>query len=199
MLIQCGKCGEKLKVDENTLGSGHRIVLCSKCGTKNRVPLIASTPPKPTGPANKPATEGPQDNELGWIVIHDEVTKARIYPLMPGKNIIGRKCETTPPEVNLAIETEDKYMSRNHCVIEVLQAKNGMTDFILSDSGSRNGTFLNGKPQKLNTYDEIYLKDRDCVQIGRTKVVLKTLSTVKSGKNALESVTQMQYTQTVIN
>jgi DNA-directed RNA polymerase subunit RPC12/RpoP len=199
MRIRCGNpaCGSEFNVGNNTIEQVGNQVACPKCGAQNRVP---KPPPKGGHGISDAPNPIAQTNqvEYGWIVVHDEMMPQRVYPLRNGKNVIGRNCDTTPTEVTLRIDTEDKYMSRKHCIIEVIEEKNRV-DYVLSDSMSINGTYRNGKTERLLTNDEIYLKDSDCIQIGRTKVILKTAKAAGNQKNAQESVTEMDYTKTVIH
>jgi hypothetical protein len=204
MKIRCGNtdCAHEFSIENETVQLETNTVACPKCGQRNRIPKPKPRPVMHDAPhaAAAEATPPPNDSavmEYGWIIVHDETMPQRVYTLKRGKNIIGRNSETTPPEVNLRIDTEDKYMSRKHCIIDVAD-ENGQIVYILNDSLSTNGTFLNGKAQRLSAQDEIYLKDADCVQIGRTKVILKSARVAGSRKKAVESVTQMAYTKTII-
>lgn len=204
MNIRCGnaECAHEFNVGKETIHVETNTVACPKCGQRNRIPKPKPRPVEHSAAHAASGDPAPPPNdaavmEYGWIIVHDETMPQRAYTLKRGKNIIGRNSETTPLEVNLRIDTEDKYMSRKHCVIDVVE-ENNQIDYILNDSLSTNGTFLNGKAQRLSAHDEIYLKDADCVQIGRTKVILKSAKVAGSKKKAVESVTQMAYTKTII-
>jgi len=101
-----------------------------------------------------------------------ETSTKKEFKLKTGKNIIGRKAD-------LSIENGDRYISRVHCLIEVIE-KTGNINIILTDDGSisesgepsSNGTFHNDK--RLTKYDKIYLEDNDKVRIGHTDFVIKT-------------------------
>jgi len=94
------------------------------------------------------------------------------YKLKIGKNIIGRKAD-------ISIDNGDKYISRIHCLIEII-AKTGSYDVILTDDGSisengepsSNGTFHNGK--RLTKFDKIYLENIDKIKIGHSDFIIKT-------------------------
>jgi pSer/pThr/pTyr-binding forkhead associated (FHA) protein len=217
MVIQCGNgnCKKKARVNEDNLNAAMPIVVCPHCGAKNRIPSAVPKPnPNNGAPTDKgktvpifnnaessqassPQSSNPQ--ELGWIIIHDENVKTKTYPLSMGKNVIGRNSDSTVAEVTLRVDTMDNYMSRNHCVLDVSKNKNGTYDYVLSDRKSLNRTFVNGKSVAISTQDEVYLRDADCIQIGRTKVILKTLKVAGNAQKAKSSVTEMEYTQTIIN
>ena len=99
-------------------------------------------------------------------------------------------------------------MSRPHCTIDVRLNRRGILDFILQDGvirpdGSRknslNGTYLNGKESRLHEQDRIYLNDGDTIQIGITKLVLKTGYSSDSRQQANQNVENMDYERTVLN
>jgi len=160
---------------------------------KKKVPAPVSNPPKINRP--KPV---PQTKKIGWFVIHDEFTETYTFDLRNGMNRIGRQSNSTPRDVNVAIRTEDKYMSRQHCEIEVkwLHGRS-MYEYLLSDKGSSNGTFVNAG-KRLSRTDEVSLRDGDTVQIGRTKLVLKLPSTVGSSRDAQNWVEKTDYLKTII-
>ena len=160
---------------------------------KNKVAPSASTPPR-----NPKPTPTPQNTKIGWLVIHDEFTETFTFDLKNGMNRIGMQSNSTTRDVNIAIRTEDKYMSRQHCEIEVrwLHGKNRY-EYILSDKGSSNGTFVNAG-RRLSHTDEVSLTDGDTLQIGRTKVVLKLPSTVSSSRAAQNWVESTDYLKTII-
>jgi pSer/pThr/pTyr-binding forkhead associated (FHA) protein len=215
MVIQCGNCKQKARVNEDNLNAAMPIVVCPHCGTKNRIPSAAPKPapsmavsqdnshtvPIYTGAAasNSEKKTNEATKELGWLIIHDENTKTKTYPLLVGKNVIGRNSDSTIAEVTLRVDTMDNYMSRNHCVLDVGLSKNGAYEYVLSDRKSLNRTYVNGKSAPISTQDEVYLRDGDCIQIGRTKVILKTLKVAGNVQKAKSAVTEMEYTQTIIN
>ena len=98
-------------------------------------------------------------------------TSRRRYKLRLGKNIIGRKGD-------VEIDNNDSYVSRFHCLIEMVKTANGC-DIILMDDGSvsgtgkpsTNGTFHNG--EKLTKIDKIFLEKNDEIRLGkRTTLVV---------------------------
>jgi ribosomal protein S27E len=155
------------------------------------------------------STQAPTPNHIspdaiGWLVIHDEYTESRTFSLRKGLNRIGRSSDSTPRDVNICIETQDIYMSRHHCDIEVRQKPNGGYEYILSDrdyggkKASANGTFLNAR-KRLTPNDEPILQDNDTIQVGRTKVVLKLPTVAQNAQDAANRVQQMDFFQTIIN
>jgi pSer/pThr/pTyr-binding forkhead associated (FHA) protein len=146
----------------------------------------------------------PMEEDIGWLIIHDEYTKSFTFKLLKGVNRIGRESETTDQDVSIRIKTEDQYMSRHHCDIEVRwRSTKNIYEYVLSDKEyprkphSKNGTFVNGS-SRLNRRDEVLLDDGDTVQVGRTKLVLKLPSAVSQQQDAESSVREMDFFKTII-
>lgn len=151
-------------------------------------------PARPSGPA-----------ELGWLVVHDENAEQQTHPLRIGRQVVGRKSVSRPCDI--MIDTEDPYMGRNHCILEVKPSRSGSYEFFLSDvkmtngipeQMSTNGTFVNAQPTALKPKDMVYLKDGDTIQMGKTKVVIKTLISAASAQDASRIVQDTDYSPTVI-
>lgn len=212
MIVKCGNCRVQLQFDESSLNPQRPAVKCPKCGAINRIPLnkpSEETQVQPP-PQQQPdvhahektqlmtANEEVEPEELGWIIVHDENAPTQTFPLKKGQNIIGRKSLSKPADI--MIETQDKYMSRNHCIIEVNKASAGQGyEYIISDVGSTNGTFINADDQnRLKEGDEVYLMDGNTIQAGRTKMVLKTLKVSRSAADALKTVIHTNYSRTII-
>ena len=209
MKVRCGKCKTVLEYQAEKLNQNNPLLKCPKCNTINKVELPASYQVnKNTPPVRKRVQEKSNDEtlieggknnneEVGWIVVHDENTKVQSYPLRLGKNIIGRKSVSKPCDI--MIETDDKYMSRNHCAIEVVKNKRGQYDYIIYEVSATNGTFINASiDKKLSRYDQIYLKDGNTIQIGHTKVVLKTKEMAMNISEAQNTVINTDYNKTII-
>jgi predicted Zn finger-like uncharacterized protein len=205
MIIKCGKCGVQLRVEEAKLHPVQPAVKCPNCQTINRLKLpdsAAPTPPPipslPQGEAtmifSQPASTHAQ--ELGWLIVHDEQAPTQTFPLKLGENIIGRKSTSQPAD--LMIETQDRYMSRHHCVLRVALDQRGQYQYLLADLSSTNGTFMLAKNKRLTEFDEIFLRDGDTMQAGRTKLVLKTLQQSRTAANALHTVIHTDYAKTII-
>lgn len=221
MTVQCSNqaCNNVYNLDMSKLTPGSWQAMTCKCGqaTNFQVPARARNSPAATAvnpPASgsakaKPVRQASQtlvldepagngaSEQIGWLVVHDEHTPAQTLSLTEGRNVIGRKSPDKP--CHLMIDTTDQHMSRNHAVLEVSRRLDGHFQYLLSDSGSTNGTFINGSEHhRLSPYDQIFLKDGDTIQLGRTKVVLKTGQTVSSPGQAHEVVSRKDYLKTVV-
>jgi hypothetical protein len=204
MKFKCGKCNTISEVEQKAITKqeqGFAFVKCSHCSTINKIPFqpVAEKekPAALTGSLDAAISHAltpqvkQQPNNQGsvpvsgsipaWIMVHDENTRPQTFELKTGKNLIGRKASVAVDKSSVAvdniigIETEDIYMSRGHCIIEVLLNKRtGEYNFLVNDFKSTNGTIINAKVQKkLGEQDIFYLNDGDTIQLGMTKVVLR--------------------------
>lgn len=167
-------------------------------------PSIANPRPQVGGKPTIPAPP-PNRQEIGWLVVHDENAPQQTLPLRVGRQLIGRQNTTSPCDI--MITTQDVFMSRNHCILEVKPGRIGGFEYLLSDRKmtngvpepmSANGTFVNAFPNPLQPNDMIYLNDGDTIQMGKTKVVIKTIKAVTSADDAARIVKDSEYTPTVI-
>lgn len=194
MIVPCTQCQAKLKLDETKLKPGSYTITCPKCQTKNKAVIAA---PEPEPPKETPLPREAPPTEVGWLVVHDENTEAQTHPLKLGKNVVGRLSESKPCDV--MIDTEDLRMSRNHSIVEVTLKPNGQYEYLIYDCGSTNGTYINGDTnKKLTEYDLLYLRDGDTIQMGRTKMVLKTQKVVPNAAQAAQVVGKQGFNKTVI-
>jgi pSer/pThr/pTyr-binding forkhead associated (FHA) protein len=89
------------------------------------------------------------------------VDREYIYPLKVGLNTMGRSADND-------VVVEDLYVSRRHCAILV----HHNNQFVLHDTASKNGTFLNGAkingPTAIKAGDEIRICNRNFVFLTRS-------------------------------
>ena len=91
------------------------------------------------------------------------------YPLKEGQNIVGRQGMTSKATVQ--IETADRYMSRQHCIIIVSTLPDGTKKAVLSNYQNKNLTIIDGQP--IETNDSIRLTDGNSITMGHTTVTFK--------------------------
>lgn len=91
------------------------------------------------------------------------------YPLVEGRNIVGRKGNTSKATVQ--IETADRYMSRQHVAIEVTTLPNGTLKVLLSNYQNKNLTSVDGQP--IETGDAIRLTDGNAITMGHSTLTFK--------------------------
>lgn len=193
MEITCKGCDRKyIENDKNKPASK-----CNNCGTNNPIPIPKPDPdppkpkPKPEPDLRKP--EPPQ--EVGWLVVHDEQAATQTYPLRMGAQVIGRKNTTRPCDIQ--IQTNDLYMSRRHCEIEVKRISATQLQYLLKELEETNGTFVNSDPKPLSPTDLIVLNDGYVIQMGETKVVFKTPQTVQNADQATYKVKGQKHAPTI--
>jgi hypothetical protein len=89
------------------------------------------------------------------------VDREYIYPLKVGLNTMGRSADND-------VVVEDLYVSRRHCAVLIHHDKS----FMLHDTASKNGTFLNGAkingPTPIKAGDEIRICNRHFTFVTRT-------------------------------
>ena len=197
MKIRCGKCKVVLEYDPEQLNKTKPRIKCPKCNAINEVPVNRDVNTEVVKNNEDTIIKSYNNEDVGWIVVHDEKLNTKTYPLRLGVNVIGRKSISKPCDI--MIETDDKYMSRNHCAIEVVKNRRGQYDYIIYEVSSTNGTFINASiDKKLSQHDQIYLKDGNTIQMGHTKVVLKTKEVAMTIDEAQKTVINTDYNKTII-
>lgn len=93
----------------------------------------------------------------------------RSYLLPIGRNIVGRSGETS--EATIQIESEDRYMSRQHCCIDVKMGSDGQVTAVLSNYQNKNVMKVNGHQIQKGT--SIQLSDGNTITMGHTNVKFK--------------------------
>jgi pSer/pThr/pTyr-binding forkhead associated (FHA) protein len=180
-------------IDTNTVSLENPKVQCSVCGQYSLIDREYIAKILLNEQNEKLET---QKINIGFLIVHDENTKSQTFVIKSGKNSIGRKDKDKPCDI--MIETEDAYMSRNHCIIEGRMDRSGNIRIILYDPGSLNGTYLNANPKKLSKEDKVYLEDGDTIQMGKTKMVVKLIKSSKNAEEAKKNVMNLPYSKTVI-
>ena len=208
MKFKCGKCGELNEIiPDNIPGDEFMFVACSYCRIKNKLTKPKKKPvvlpeevvvTQQLAPEKINAFVGKMGylEQPGWVFVHDENTQEQSFDLKPGKNIIGRKSSVS---VDIPIKTNDEYMSRRHCMIEVIEKPGAGFKFLLSDFKALNGTFINGiAKKKLGTGDIFLLKDGDVIQLGMTKIVVRMNNGRTSREKARFEINSSGYEPTII-
>lgn len=140
-----------------------------------------------------------QKEIAGWLVIHTEGEQHETYELIYGKNIIGRKTPNNSAQIGLV----DKYASRRHAVIFIHLNKHNVYEYYIADNKdandgkeSMNGTFVNGSTQRIGD-KPVRIIDGDTIQIGETKLVLKTSDIIVDVEEAVKLVKRQEFQTTV--
>lgn len=139
-----------------------------------------------------------QKKIAGWLITHIEDKEKVAFELKEGKNFIGRHTNKNTPDVSL----HDVFVSRQHAVLVVRTNEKYEYEYFIADNAdvqgkpSLNGTFINGNETAIG--DEIVkLKDGDTIQVGITKLVLKTSEVAIDVDDAVKLVEKTEYKKTV--
>ncbi len=140
-------------------------------------------------------------DELGWLIVHTEGKDPIHFPLIKGVNFIGRPVPDIKPNIEVP---DDIYVSRGHAILCVIEKSGDGWKYLLTDNNSNqrkskslNGTHLNGSQNRISENEEVQLKDGDTIQIGETKLVLKTPEIAKDIDEAKTQVLNMDYEKTI--
>lgn len=172
--IQCPQCGVVLDV-KNSKNETAKQITCPSCNTVLQVKFTPQNEPIEAHTYYAPKTN---NEELGRTelaspqTIHKSASlthEGKTYPLEMGENIIGRKGQSSKASVQ--IDTDDRYMSRQHCRISVTSLPDGSLKAVLRDYKNKNMTSVDG--QTLGPDDEIRLSDGNKITMGNTTVTFK--------------------------
>ena len=162
--VKCPKCGQTFIVtNKNDLPQVK--IQCPACKGSLTLQFSAQASPGPNHQAenydpNKTETGGdPKKYRIGHIVYG-----GREYPLKLGKNIVGRKAQSSSASIQIACN--DMYMSRAHAAIDVTRLNNGMVKTVISNFKNKNSTTVNG--QTVMEEDRMVLEDGSEIQMGKT-------------------------------
>lgn len=153
--IVCPSCHGTLEVT-NPKGETMLMVKCPNpaCGAKLRVRF--DTEDTVLAPKHRAATV---PGHLCW--------NGQRLNLQLGRNTLGRN--SSKHEADLEMETNDRSVSRLHCLLEAVRTKSGRVKVIVSELRSaeklaQKPTFVNDEP--MATEDRIVLDDGDTLQLG---------------------------------
>jgi predicted Zn finger-like uncharacterized protein len=190
MIITCQSCNARLRVNEKALSPENPFINCVRCNASIKVDL-----PAEPAPLAEDHTIIFEPAEVGWIVVHDEFTETQTVPLKPGRQTVGRHSPNKKSDVPL--ETQDRYMSRLHLVIEIVKGKDGRYKYWVSEHPEcTNPTYIDTYPLKRGTTLE--LVDGVIMQLGKTKVVLKTSAVAGTARKATETVLNGDFAKTIL-
>lgn len=174
--VVCTHCKAILTIGNTT--TTQQLLTCPNCKNKDRVANYAEY----VAPVNLSLTQLPTQigtlnglMKLGCLRIVSvpevadnagPISKSEIIKLRKGLNLIGK--QTPNSECSIQLNTNDEYMSRKHCKIDLVVKPDGCFEHLLSDAGSTNGTKHNGI--KINNNDVIVLKNNDVITVGRTQL-----------------------------
>lgn len=158
--IQCPKCKTVLDV-KNSNNDVVKMITCPSCQSVLQVKF-----PRPMAAAGATQLASPnQKTSVQARLLFGNTS----YPLEDGENIVGRKGSSS--QATLQIDTDDRYMSRQHGIIKVTTLPDGTKKVVLSNFQDKCYTTVNG--QKLEEGDAIRLADGNSITMGQTTMTFK--------------------------
>ena len=166
--IKCPICGAILKV-QYMPGIETKTVMCPVCKKVSKYTSFIQVSEQNNNKEDETETDlgrKSEETQVARIGILIQTGMGRKYELKPGRNTIGRKASTSSATVQ--IETEDRYMSRDHAEIVVKQNKYGEYMHCFRNSKNKNDTFVNG--QRVENGDELVLYGGEIIKMANTVV-----------------------------
>ena len=169
--IKCPGCGVILRVT-NSKNEDEKRFACPKCGKHIVVPFYKLK--QDDGETQLDGKPGAQATQLGGANIDQKSCylecNGKSYELSIGRNSVGRKAITSTADVQ--IETDDRFLSREHMVINVRRLPDGGVKVDISNDKNKNVTRIND--MILEQGDAIVLHDGDTIAIGATIMTFHT-------------------------
>ena len=103
---------------------------------------------------------------MGFLVSYENVEIGQYWPIHQGKSVLGRQGAATGLDIEIAHPTTSSLHA-------VLLARAGPGRIVIEDTGSTNGTFVNGNA--LSPGQRWELRDGDQVRFGLFKTILKVI------------------------
>lgn len=133
-----------------------KMLQCPVCKTRNQLKDFADYEPKTILSGGH--------NTLGNLVYD-----GKSYPLLEGRNLIGRMHSTSC--ATLQLPTNDNTMSRNHCCIDVVAVGENKFKHIISNTENKNPTMVN--EYELKDDDLLVLENGDTIKFSYTAVKIQ--------------------------
>jgi FHA domain. len=171
--IRCPKCDNYITFDEKKYTDGQSLVfICDNC--KKQFSIRIGKSKLRATQKEETVDENENNKDCGSIVVIENVFGFKqVYPLHIGKNVIGRRSKGTV--VDVPVETSDPSMDRSHCIINVMQNKQGKLKYTLCDNDSITGTFLMN--EILGDKEKVNIEDGAIITLGATTLILRAAGT----------------------
>lgn len=173
--IQCNNCGKSRRLNSVKLSPYFNKTIslrCKHCGKPQLLKVDANLINQKTNSPLRDTVvlndQKPNNTKIAKIhIIPNNSTKQQRLQLQVGENLLGRKSNSKIHENKREIDTQDKLMSRSHCIINVRERKTGYKYFI-KDCKSINGVYVNNI--KIMEEEEIALDNGDTIRLGKTQM-----------------------------
>ena len=171
--IRCPKCDNYITFDEKKYTDGQSLVfICDNC--KKQFSIRIGKSKLRATQKEETVDENENNKDCGSVVVIENVFGFKqVYPLHIGKNVIGRRSKGTV--VDVPVETSDPSMDRSHCIINVMQNKQGELKYTLCDNDSITGTFLMN--EILGDKEKVNIEDGAIITLGATTLILRAAGT----------------------
>lgn len=161
--IKCPQCSAILEAQDNP-ANYEKNVTCPNCKTKNRFKDFKRVIPR-ENLDDSTQIERLEKGTPGHLL---DISSGREYPLNEGRNLVGRKPLNSPPKADIAIVTDDRFMSREHLLLDVIKGRDGRYHVYASNAKNQNETLINGA--LLESGDKVGLKHGDILKLGETSL-----------------------------
>lgn len=176
MKIKCPNCGARLKVKLNTLNQDIDIP-CPICKTTSPLKSYQQV----TDVSQLEHTEYPDcgDNTKTGILLNETIGQIKIlgstlspFQLKMGRNIIGRKANTSKADIQIPLQATKSRTSREHLIVDVEKVSGkGLVHYLSLYKSEVNETLLN--EEKMEAPDRIILKHADVITLPEAKLVFE--------------------------
>lgn len=170
--VRCPGCGAVLEV-RNSRSEAVKRITCPNCGMALQVTFPANLLPEaptyypPNEAPNVPVSKG--DVPVGVAKTGERpalLYEGQRYSLHNGRNVVGRRAASS--QATVQIPTDDRYMSRQHVVVEIGKTPRGHVKALLTNCNNKNATHVNGLP--VENEDEVALQNEYEIRMGDTTV-----------------------------
>ena len=165
--IICPQCHVRLSVT-NSKNEEVKRIKCPNCG--KQIDIRFKRPVQEDGATVLGGIPSGGETQLGPVSVSRKKAYLEFngvrYNLEIGRNAIGRKAKTSSADVQ--IDTDDRYMSRQHVVINVRRLPDGSIKCDISNDKNKNSTRVNN--YTLGPDDAIVLHDGDRITMGDTTI-----------------------------
>jgi len=170
--VRCPKCDNYITFDETQYTAGQSLVFqCPECGKQFGIRIgVSKLRPTQKDENRMDSPAEPEENDCGSIIVIENVFHYKqVLPLKMGDNTIGRYQKGNP--ITTPIETVDPSVDLLHCAIQVSRDKQGRLKYVLRDTNSNTGTFVDNV--EIPPRERRVVTDGQLFTIGATSIILR--------------------------